>query len=89
MENRKLLIIPAAVAALLLIPFVAGFPWTMLDYIVMGILLSVTGLFIGLVWTRVKIIKYRILLFGVVLLVFFLVWAELAVGIFGTPFAGS
>jgi hypothetical protein len=32
---------------------------------------------------------YRILIIGLILILFLLVWAELAVGIFGTPFAGS
>jgi hypothetical protein len=38
---------------------------------------------------KFKSTKQRIFIVGFVLLAFFLVWAELAVGIFGTPFAGS
>jgi uncharacterized integral membrane protein len=33
--------------------------------------------------------NYRILIIGMILLVFILVWVELAVGIFDTPFAGN
>jgi hypothetical protein len=38
---------------------------------------------------RTNSMHYRILLIGSILLIFLLVWAELAVGIFGTPFAGN
>jgi hypothetical protein len=38
---------------------------------------------------RVKSVKNRLLICGVILLAFFLLWAELAVGVIGTPFAGS
>lgn len=31
----------------------------------------------------------RLALIAIILIVFLLIWAELAVGIFGTPFAGS
>ena len=55
----------------------------------MGFLLLVTGLSSEVVLRKFKDTKQRILIVGVVLLAFFLVWAELAVGIFGTPFAGS
>jgi hypothetical protein len=37
----------------------------------------------------VKKTSHRIILCGLLLLALLLVWAELAVGIFGTPFAGS
>jgi hypothetical protein len=55
----------------------------------MGILLLVTGLLCELVLRRVKSLTNRIIICGIVLFTLFLVWAELAVGIFGTPFAGS
>ncbi len=89
MKNKRPAIILATVAVLLLIPFIAGFDWTASDYIIMGILLSITGLSVELVLSIVKNTAFRFLLLGFVLLTFFLVWAELAVGIFGTPFAGS
>ena len=63
--------------------------WTLFDFIVMGFLLIGLGLGIHLVSTRTKSLKVRILYILIVCLVFMLIWAELAVGIFGTPFAGS
>jgi len=38
---------------------------------------------------RIKSIDKRILIIGAIVVLFLLIWAELAVGIFGTPFAGS
>ena len=63
--------------------------WGILDFVVMGILLLSVGLAIEFVLRKVKNTQYRLLFCGGILLAFFLVWAELAVGIFGTPFAGS
>ena len=63
--------------------------WTPFDFIVMGVLLLGTGLTCELVIRKVKKIEYRIVICAVILIAFLLIWAELAVGIFGTPFAGS
>jgi len=42
-----------------------------------------------LVMRKVKKIRYRLALCAVILAALFLVWAELAVGLIGTRFAGS
>lgn len=63
--------------------------WNIADFIIMGILLLLTGLLCELVLRRVKSLTNRIIICGIVLFTLFLFWAELAVGIFGTPFAGS
>jgi len=94
MKNKRLISILSSVLILLLIPFVAmqftnEVNWNIADFIIMGILLLVTGLICELVLRRVKSLTNRILICGIVLFALFLVWAELAVGIFGTPFAGS
>lgn len=92
--DRRLIGILLAVPALLLIPFIAmqfteDVKWSLFDFIVMGILLLSAGLTFELILRKVKNTKQRIV-FGIVLfIVFFLVWAELAVGIFGSPFAGN
>lgn len=83
-----------AVALLLLIPFIAmqftnEVNWGPFDFVVAGVLLLGTGLVCELVLRMVKNTGYRIVVLGAILLALFLVWAELAVGIFGTPFAGS
>ena len=82
------------VAILLLIPLIAmqftdEVNWSPFDFVIMGGLLLGTGLLIELVIRKVKTTGYRIAICGAVLASFVLIWLELAVGIFGTPFAGS
>jgi uncharacterized membrane protein (UPF0182 family) len=89
MQNKRLIGIVLAVAILLLIPLIARFPWSRLDFIIAGVLLLGTGLMCELVLRLVKKIEYRIAIIVVILVALFLVWAELAVGLFGTRFAGS
>jgi hypothetical protein len=79
---------------LLLIPligmiFTDEINWSLFDFIIMGFLLIGLGMGIHLVSTRTKNLKVRIFYILIVFLLFLLIWAELAVGIFGTPFAGS
>lgn len=93
-ENKRLIVILSSVAFLLLIPFVAmqftnEVDWNGFDFLVMGVLLLSTGLACEFILRKVKPIKYRLAICGAVLVLFLLTWAELAVGIFGTPFAGS
>jgi hypothetical protein len=94
MKNKRWLLILALVALLLLVPlvamqFTAEVNWNLFDFLVMGVLLLVTGLACELIFRRFKTFKSRVLICGLVLFLFFLVWAELAVGIFGSPFAGN
>ncbi len=93
MKNKRLIIILISVGILLLIPFIAmqlteEVNWTFFDFIVMGTLLILTGIILEVVLRKVTQTKYRILICGIAILGFLLVWAELAVGIWGTPFAG-
>lgn len=94
MKNKRLIIILISVGILLLIPFIAmqlteEVNWTFFDFIVMGTLLLLTGIILEVVLRKVTQTKYRILLCVLVIGAFLLVWVELAVGIFGTPFAGN
>jgi hypothetical protein len=63
--------------------------WSFFDFIVMGILILSLSFGIKQVLMTIKNTNYRILIIGIILLVFLLVWIELAVGIFDTPFAGN
>ena len=56
---------------------------------IMGVLLFSMGLVYELAVRRIHDSTRRILAGAVLALIFILIWAELAVGIFGTPFAGS
>lgn len=94
MKNKRLIIIFTTVAVLLLIPFIAmqftdEVSWTVLDFVAMGILLLSTGLLCELTLRKVSKVKHRIILVIIIIIAFLIIWAELAVGIFGTPFAGS
>jgi uncharacterized membrane protein YfcA len=92
--NKRLSLIVTAVALLLLIPLIAmqfteEVNWNLFDFVVAGALLLGTGFVGELVIRKVEKTQYRIILGIVLLVALLLVWAELAVGIFGTPFAGS
>jgi hypothetical protein len=83
-----------AASVLLLVPFVSmqftdEVKWSSFDFLIMGVLLFGVGIICELVLRKIKDSRYRFALCAIVLILFFLIWAELAVGIFGTPFAGS
>ncbi len=93
-QNKRLIGIVFTVALLLLIPFIAmqfsnEVNWSVFDFTVAGVLLLSTGLLCELVLRKVPKTEHRIAICAAILAVLFLIWAELAVGIFGTPFAGS
>ena len=93
-SNKRLIGILCTIAILLSIPLVAmqftnQVNWTRSDFVGMGILLLGTGLLCELVLRTVKTARNRVLLCAFILLCLLLTWIELAVGLFGTPFAGS
>jgi hypothetical protein len=93
-QNQRLSGILLTAALLLLIPFIAmqftsEVKWTLFDFVVAGVLLLGTGLMLELVMRKVKQTRHRIALCVIIILALLLVWVELAVGICGTPFAGS
>ena len=82
------------VGLLLIIPLIAmqltdEVEWSLFDFIIMGTLLLITGLMGEIIFKKIKKYKHRVILYVVVSITFLLIWAELAVGILGTPFAGS
>jgi uncharacterized membrane protein (DUF441 family) len=94
MKNRSRVVIICIAVVILLIPLVAmqfseEVNWSSMDFITMGVLLLTTGLLCELVLRKVPKLKHRVLLCAGIVAVFLLIWAELAVGIFGTVFAGS
>lgn len=94
MKNKRYFLMLFAVALLLCIPliamqFTAEVNWDTWDFLIMGILLVGTVTLCEFVLRTVKSTTNRLLICAGVLLVFLLLWAELAVGLFGSPFAGS
>lgn len=86
-ENRRRVVILSGIVVLLLVPLIAmqftqEIQWSLLDFIIAGILLLGLGAGIKLCFSKIKKTPIRILLIGCVIFLFFLVWAELAVGIF-------
>lgn len=63
--------------------------WTLLDFIIAGVLLIGTGLLLEIAIRKTKQTKYRVAIIVALLLLFLLIWAELAVGIFGTALKGQ
>lgn len=94
LQNKRLIFILATIVFILLVPLVAmqftsEVNWSAADFAAMGILLLGTGLLCELVLRLVHKTSYRILLCLLLFAALFVIWAELAVGIFGSPFAGS
>ncbi len=66
-----------------------GVNWTASDFLVMGGLLATLGIGIEVIMRLARGWRERLSAIGAIVVLFLLVWVELAVGLFGTPFAGS
>lgn len=56
--------------------------WVILDFLVMGIILLIVGMVLSVVSQKTKNPRKKLFYNLVIMLIFFLIWAELAVGIF-------
>lgn len=79
---------------LLVIPLIGmsiteEFNWSPFDFIMMGVLILSVSIGINFTLNKTKNLKNIIIYIGILGLLFLLIWAELAVGIFGTSFAGN
>ena len=68
--------------------YINDFNWSLVDFIIMGVFIFSFLAFINFIRKKFSGIK-EILAIIIVVIVFILLWAELAVGIFGSPFAGN
>jgi NhaP-type Na+/H+ or K+/H+ antiporter len=80
--------------AILLVPFIGSqfsqeVHWSGFDYVVAAVLLGGTCFVLDFVLTKAKNKQSRWAWGIVVVLALALVWVELAVGVFGSPLAGS
>ena len=66
-----------------------GVDWSLFDFVAMGVLLAMLGLGVEAAVRFVRSWRGRLVAIGAVVAVFLLIWIELAVGSFGTLFAGS
>ncbi len=81
-------------ALVLMIPalamqFTAEVNWSAADFVMIGVLLGALGLGIELAMRFLRNWPARLAAGTAVLMMFLAIWVELAVGVFGTPFAGS
>jgi hypothetical protein len=79
---------------LMLIPLMANwlnneFHWKFGDFILMGAMIYGLGLISLILMNVIKNKILRWIVTGLFFLLFLLIWVELAVGIFDTPFGGS
>ena len=79
---------------ILLVPFIAmqftdQVVWELSDFVVAGIILFVFGVSFKYFILSQKRSFYKKIIGVIVLLILILIWAELGVGVFGTPWAGS
>ena len=92
--NKRLIYILLAVVFILSIPLIAmqitkEVNWSLSDFVIMGIILITTGLLFELVLRKVTRLQYRLVICGILIFALFMIWAELAVGVFGTSIAGN
>ena len=92
--NNTRTVIISIIAIILSIPLIAmqftnEVNWSILDFAVAGILLSTIGFAIDLTLNHFQTNKTKIIIIAGILFLGVIIWAELAVGIFGSPFAGS
>lgn len=92
--KRQFQTVTVIVGSLLLIPLIAmqittEVNWSGMDFLIAGLLLLTTGLFIFFLANQSLPRILRLLAISVVLIIALLLWVELAVGIFGSSIAGS
>lgn len=86
--------IPLIAISLLLIPFVAmqfsdDVNWSAFDFLIMGVMLLLAGSGIEWILRKQNKISKKIIYILIVLFIFILLWAEMAVGLFGSCIAGN
>jgi hypothetical protein len=92
--KQKTTFIYAVPTVLLCIPLIGNFTskefdWSVGDFGIAAVLLFGTAFLIDLIQRIIKNRTHKIFVSVAILLLLLLTWAELAVGLFGTPFAGN
>jgi len=93
-QKQKTTLIYSIPAILFCIPvlgniFSKEFDWSAADFVIAAVLLFGTAFVIDLIQRIIKNKTYKILLCCMVVFLLLVTWVELAVGLFGSPFAGS
>jgi len=93
-QKQTSVFIYSAAALLLAVPLIAmqfttEVNWTISDVVIAAALLFTTAFSVDFVLKKVKTFNSRLLLIFGILAILSLIWAEMAVGIFGSPIAGN
>ncbi|WP_299765461.1 hypothetical protein [uncultured Dokdonia sp.] len=93
-KNKRRICILTIIGMILLIPFIAmqftpEVRWALADFVIAGIVLLGFGSMIEGIILKIQNRTYKTLLYIILIILFLLLWAELAVGIFNSPIAGS
>ena len=93
-NNKRLFLILSISVTLLLVPIIAmqfndAVKWDSFDFVIAGVLLLGTGLIFELIMRKVKKRNSRIAICMILMILFFLIFVELAVGVFGTLLSGN
>lgn len=81
MKNKQMFRPALVTAGLLLIPLLGQWPWGVMDFVIMGALIMGTGVLVEYALTKVKNANQRLVVVLAILAAFFVVWAQLAVGL--------
>lgn len=63
--------------------------WSLFDFVIMGLMLVALGVGVQLVARSVQGSTRLFLIVAVIILLFLLLWGEMAVGLFGSPISGD
>jgi hypothetical protein len=93
-QKQKTVTIYALPLVLLCIPLLGNLfskevNWSVSDFLIAAALLFTTAFLVNLVRNKIKKQSQKVLICIFILLALALIWMELAVGVFGSPFAGS
>jgi hypothetical protein len=92
--TRRRRIIALIVCLILLLPIIGmsiseQVKWDLFDFLIAAVLLLSFGCVVDFACGKIQSRRARIISLICIILVFFLIWGELAVGLFGTPWAGN
>lgn len=89
-QKIYLIIFGTLLSIILLFNFISDeFNWNVFDFIIFIIMMIFAVASFELVSRITKKEKSQKILFALIIIVFLLIWAELGVGIFNSPFAGD
>ncbi len=92
--SQQLMFVVLGTLAILSVPLIAmqfssEVDWNLFDFAIIGVLIMGIGTIYVFASRMVRTRQHRLILGAGLAFLLFLCWAELAVGVFGSPFAGS